>query len=78
LSENYWNSGKKKHFDSAIKSCFLESVIESIIERKETFEYNSDRLSRSEQLYTYLKQNVINCSLDLVKGDSALTLNVDE
>jgi len=26
----------------------LESVIESIIEREETFEYNSHRLSRSD------------------------------
>jgi len=49
LSEFDWNSGKKKTLlDSAIKFSFLESFIESIIEREETFEYNSHRLSRSE------------------------------
>jgi len=43
---------KKTLLDSAIKSSFLESVTESIIiEREETFEYNSHRLSRSEKLY---------------------------
>jgi len=49
LSECDWNSGKNKTLlDSAIKSSLLESVIESIMEREETFEYNSHRLSRSK------------------------------
>jgi len=49
LSEYDWNSGiKKMLLDSVIKSSLLESVIDSIIEREETFEYNSHRLSRSE------------------------------
>jgi len=39
---------RKTLLDSAIKSSFIESVIESIVERKEIFEYNSDRLSCSE------------------------------
>jgi len=48
LSKYDWNSGKNKTLlDSAIKSSLLESVIESI-EREETFEYNSHKLSRSE------------------------------
>jgi len=41
---------KKTLLDSAIKSSFLESVVESIMEREETFEYNSYRLSCSEKL----------------------------
>jgi len=49
LSEYDWNSDKNKTLlNSAIKSRLLESVIESIIEREETFEYNSHRLSRNE------------------------------
>jgi len=39
---------KKTLLDSVIKSRILESVIELIIEREETFKYNSHRLSRSE------------------------------
>jgi len=42
-----WNSGEKTLLDSAIKSSFLESITETIIEQQETFEYNSHRLSRS-------------------------------
>jgi len=35
-------SGKKDALlDSSIKSSYLESIIELIIEREETFEYNS-------------------------------------
>jgi len=37
---------RKTPLDSGIKSSFLESVIELIIEHEETFEYNSHRLSR--------------------------------
>jgi len=50
LSKYDWNLGKKMLLDSAIKSCFLESAIVSIIEHEDTFEYNSHRLSRSEKL----------------------------
>jgi len=41
---------KNTLLDSAIKSSFLESIIESIFEREETFKYDSYRLSRSEKL----------------------------
>jgi len=33
---------KKTHLASVIKSSFLESIIDTIIERKEIFEHNSD------------------------------------
>jgi len=39
LSEYDWNLGKKTLLDTTMKYSFLESVIESIIEREETFEY---------------------------------------
>jgi len=41
---------KKDALEFSEKSSYLESVIESIIEREETFKYNSHRLSRSEKL----------------------------
>jgi len=37
---------KKTLLDSVIKPSFLESVLESIIKREETFEYNSYGMSR--------------------------------
>jgi len=41
LSEYDGNLGKKDALIFSDKSSFLESIIESIIEREETFEYNS-------------------------------------
>jgi len=42
LSEYDWNSGKKDAL-RFIDYSFLESIIESVIEREETFEYYSHR-----------------------------------
>jgi len=39
---------KKTLLASAIKSSFVESITESIIELEETFEDNSQKLGRSE------------------------------
>jgi len=72
---------KKTLLDSSINFSFLESVIESIIEREETFGYNSH--SRSEKLHAPIRVAYI-CEKYTMKStlpseeNSALVVSVDE
>jgi len=64
---------KKTLLDSAMKSSFLVSVVELIIECEETFEYNSHSLSRSEQCVRV--KNTMKSTIYLVKENSILVVS---